>query len=188
MQHFEDHQKLHRVTHHQQSHKIKSNRTHRQIRGSDALYNHLLRLSQVEERRGPECCPIDISSLRIAPPSRHFQQRRGFGSQEPSQGSIFPFRRRTCSLSCEEPSGTFDSSGHSTTMAHFRSVPAKQAERKIAHEIPYRHEITVLTTIPANFLAISAIQIPINADELRGCHYVVLISISRELKVNCRVD
>jgi len=56
----------------------------------------------------------------------------------------------------------------------FRKVHAAQ-ERRIAHANTYHHEITVLATIPADFLAISAIQIPVCADELRGCHCVVLL-------------
>ena len=57
----------------------------------------------------------------------------------------------------------------------FSKVLAAQ-ERRIAHANTYHHEITVLATISADFLAISAIQIPVCADELQGCHLFVLIS------------
>jgi hypothetical protein len=91
----------------------------------------------------------------------------------------------TCNLFCAGSSGTFGSSGRSTrkTLIQTRSMLRKR--ERIACANTYRHEITVLATVFAGFLAISAVRTPVCTDELQSCHFVVLCpegqGLSRDL-------
>jgi hypothetical protein len=79
---------------------------------------------------------------------------------------MFPCLRASCNLFCAGPSVTFDSSGHSTRRIVIRKAQA-------ALKTTYRHETTVLTTIPPSFLTINTVRVPVSADK-RGFHLDIL--------------